>query len=196
MDPTVELAVDGFPLDPADHDIRFHRELSTWLELEKSNRVPVALQFDPPSERPRWLRPAVRRFAWVRAHSELIAGDRKLDARIAHLISHLVNRIYKPESGVIEEATFAELALQASAIEESGAGSMFRADTADCCWISLKPALVRQRAGIYTRCCARCPRKIASAACTSWRGTCSWRLKTPRTASHRGARNYAMICGN
>jgi hypothetical protein len=29
---TVEPA--GFPLDPADADFRFHRELSTWLEIE------------------------------------------------------------------------------------------------------------------------------------------------------------------
>jgi len=130
MDPTVELALDGFPLDPADPDIRFHRELSTWLELASANRVPVALQFDSPAERPLWLRPALRRFGWVRAHRDLIAGDRKLDARIAHLISLLVNRIYKPESEAIEETTFAELALQAPAIDQSGAGSMFRADTA------------------------------------------------------------------
>jgi hypothetical protein len=126
---TIELAVDGFPLDPADQDFRFHRELSTWLELEKPNPVPVALQFDAPSERPRWLRPALRRFAWVRSQGELIASHRKLDARLAHLISLLVNRLYKPESAMIEEATFAELAAQASAIEASGAGSMFRADT-------------------------------------------------------------------
>jgi hypothetical protein len=31
---TVELGIDGFPLDPADADFRFHRELSTWLEIE------------------------------------------------------------------------------------------------------------------------------------------------------------------
>jgi len=61
MDPTVELALDGFPLDPADPDIRFHRELSTWLELASANRVPVALQFDSHTERPHWLRPALRR---------------------------------------------------------------------------------------------------------------------------------------
>src|SRR6185312_15325855 len=126
---TIELAVDGFPLDPTDPDFRFHREMSTWLELEKPNRVPVTLQFDSPSERPRWLRPALRRFAWVRSQGELIASHRKLDARIAHLISLLVNRLYKPESGTIEEATFAELAVQAPAIEASGAGSMFRGDT-------------------------------------------------------------------
>jgi hypothetical protein len=126
---TIELAVDGFPLDPADPDFRFHRELSAWLELEKPNRVPVALQFDSRSEWPRWLRPALRRFAWVRSQGDLIASHRKLDARIAHLISLLVNRLYKPESGTIEEATFAELAVQAPAIEASGAGSMFRGDT-------------------------------------------------------------------
>src|SRR5438045_3449572 len=97
---TIELAVDGFPLDPADPDFRVHRELSSWLELEGSNRVPVALQFDPSSDKSRWLRPAVRRFAWVRAHGDLIPRDRKLDARIAHLISLLVNRLYKPESGM------------------------------------------------------------------------------------------------
>jgi hypothetical protein len=130
MDPTVELAMDGYPLDPNDPDIRFHRELSTWLELQKSNRVPVALQFDPPADRSRWLRPALRRFAWVRSHAGLIAGDRKLDFRIAHLISLAVNRmsLEKPESG--DEDTFAELALRAAAIEACGAGSMFRADTA------------------------------------------------------------------
>src|SRR6185437_9104094 len=65
----------------------------------------------------------------VRSQGELIASHRKLDARIAHLISLLVNRLYKPESGTIEEATFAELAVQAPAIEASGAGSMFRGDT-------------------------------------------------------------------
>ncbi|HEV8413825.1 MAG TPA: hypothetical protein VGQ49_09545 [Bryobacteraceae bacterium] len=129
MDPTVELATDGFPLDPADPDIRFHRELSAWLELEKPDRGPVALRFDPPAERSRWLRPALRRFAWVRSHGELIAGNRRLDFRIAHLISLLVNRMYPPDTGVVEEI-FCELALQAAAIEESGAGSMFRADTA------------------------------------------------------------------
>ena len=129
---TIELAVDGFPLDPSDPDIRFHRELSTWLELENSNRVPVALQFDPASERSRWLPPALRRFAWVRAHAELIAGDRTLDFRIAHLISLLVNRmsLEKAESEVAQEDTFAELASQAAAIEATGAGSMFRSDTA------------------------------------------------------------------
>jgi len=130
MDPAVELALDGFPLDPNDPDIRYHRELSTWLELDQTPRVPVALQFDASSERVRWLRPAVRRFAWVRTHTALISGDRKLGSRLAHLISHLLNRIYKPESEAIEEATFAELALQAPDIDASGAGSMFRADTA------------------------------------------------------------------
>src|SRR5579872_1805625 len=127
---TVELAIDGFPLDPADADFRFHRELSTWLELEQPNRVPVAMQFDPPAERSRWLHPALRRFVWVRSHGDLIATDRKLDFRIAHSISLVVNRmsLEKAESG--DEDTFAELALQAAAIEESGAGSMFRADTA------------------------------------------------------------------
>ena len=130
MDPTVELAMDGFPLDPNDPDIRYHRELSMWLELEKWNRVPAALQFDPPSERSRWLRPALRRFAWVRAHSELIASDRKLDARIAQLISLVVNRM-SLEKGAAgsEEETFVELASHAAAIEEN-AGSMFRADAA------------------------------------------------------------------
>jgi len=52
MDPAVELAIDGFPLDPNDPDIRYHRELSTWLELDQTPRVPVALQFDASSEHP------------------------------------------------------------------------------------------------------------------------------------------------
>src|SRR6185295_1245656 len=131
MDPAVELAIDGFPLDPNDPDLRYHRELSTWLELAQTTHIPVALQFDATLERPSWLRPAVRRFAWVRTHARLIAGDRKLDFRLAHLISHLVNRLYKPESEAIEETTFAELADQVAAIAASGGGSsMFRADTA------------------------------------------------------------------
>ena len=132
MDPTIELAIDGFPLDPNNPDFRFHRELSSWLELEGSNRVPVALQFDPASDKSVWLRPTVRRFAWVRAHRGLIPADRKLDARLAFLISFLVNRMYvqQPGSGRLDEETFSELALQAAAIEESGYGSMFRADTA------------------------------------------------------------------
>jgi hypothetical protein len=129
MDPMVELAVDGFPLDPADPDVRYHRELSTWLEIENSNRVPVALQFDPSGERSCWLRPALRRFAWVRAHAALI-GDRKLDARIARFISLLVNRISLEKPGRDQEDAFSELALQAAAIEGSECGSMFRADTA------------------------------------------------------------------
>src|SRR6266566_332769 len=107
MDPAVELAVDGFPLDPNDPDIRYHRELSTWLELAQTTHIPVALQFDASLERPRWLRPAVRRFAWVQTHQALIPAERKLDFRIGHLISHLVNWLYKPESEAIEEATFA-----------------------------------------------------------------------------------------
>ena len=132
MDPTVELATDGFPLDPNDPDIRYHRELSSWLELEGSNGVPVAMQFDPRSDKSVWIRPAVRRFAWVRAHGESIPRERKLDARLAFLISFLVNRMYvqPSESGRPDEQTFAELAAQAAAIEESGASSMFRADTA------------------------------------------------------------------
>src|SRR3984957_12208733 len=133
MDPTVELAVDGFPLDPTDPDIRFNRELSSWMELEGSNRVPVAMQFDPRADKSVWLRPALHRFAWVRAHGDLIPRDRKLDARLAFLISFLVNRIYvqQSESGRPGEETFAELAAQAAAIEESGgSSSMFRADTA------------------------------------------------------------------
>jgi hypothetical protein len=89
----------------------------------------VALQFDPSGDRSRWLRPALRRFAWVRAHAALI-GDRKLDARIARFISLLINRISleKPERDL--EDAFSELALQAAAIEGSECGSMFRADTA------------------------------------------------------------------
>jgi len=143
MDPTVELAVDGFPLDPNDPDIRYHRELSSWLELEGSNRVPVAMQFDPRSERSSWLRPAVRRFAWVRAHSELIAAEKKLDARIAHLISLVINRMSldSSEFGRADEETLAELAAQAAAIEVSGAGSMFRADTARLLLAGLKGGL-------------------------------------------------------
>jgi hypothetical protein len=129
MDPTVELGPDGFPLDPADPDVRYHRELSTWLEIQTAPGAPAAWRFDPPAEWPRWLRPALRRFAWVRAHAALL-GDRKLDARIARFISLLVNRISlgKPERD--QEDTFSELALQAAAIEGSESGSMFRADTA------------------------------------------------------------------
>lgn len=123
---TVELAIDGFPLDPNDPDIRYHRELSTWLEIEKPNRVPVALQFDPPSERQHWLRPALRRFAWVRAHSTLM-GDRKLDTRLAQLIGHLVNGMYPPN--VPDATALGDLAVHAPAIDMIGAGSMFRADT-------------------------------------------------------------------
>ena len=131
MDPAVELAIDGFPLDPNDPDIHYHRELSNWMKLDQTPRVPVAVQFDASSERSHWLGPAVRRFAWVRKHAALISGDRKLDFRLAHLISHLVNRLYKPESEAIDEATFAELALQTPAIDASGGGSsMLRADTA------------------------------------------------------------------
>ncbi len=128
MEPTVELATDGFPLDPAEPDIRYHRELSTWLEIDKSQGVPAALRFDPPAEWSRWLRPAVRRFAWVKAHASLIAANRRLDFRLAQLISHLVNRLW--ESAGIGEETLAELASQTAAIDASGAGSMFRADTA------------------------------------------------------------------
>jgi len=129
MDP-VELAIDGFPLDSSDPDFRIQKELSTWLELRSSPGVPVALRFDPAANWSHWLRPAIRRFAWVRAHRDLIPSDQKLDFRIAHLISHLLNRIQGPEPSELDEATFAELALQAAALEESGAGSMFRADTA------------------------------------------------------------------
>jgi hypothetical protein len=123
MDPTVELGPDGFPLDPADPDVRYHRELSTWLEIQTAPGAPAAWRFDPPAEWPRWLRPALRRFAWVRAHAALL-GDRKLDARIARFISLLVNRISlgKPERD--QEDTFSELALQAAAIEGSGYGSL------------------------------------------------------------------------
>jgi hypothetical protein len=131
MEPTVELAVDGFPLDPNDLDIRYHRELSTWLEIDNMHRGPAALQFDPPAERPRWLRPALRRFAWVRAHEGLISG-RQFPFRLAHLISVLVNRMsLEPDSKDVQQETFAELAGQAAGIEASGGGSsMFRADTA------------------------------------------------------------------
>lgn len=129
MDP-VELAIDGFPLDPGDPDFPIQRELSTWLELRTSPGVPVALRFDPAANWTHWLRPALRRFAWVRAHGDLIPGDLKLDFRIAHLISHLLNRIQGPKPSELDEGAFAELALQAAALEEAGAGSMFRADTA------------------------------------------------------------------
>lgn len=145
---TVELAIDGFPLEPSDPDVRLQRELSTWLEIEKPNRVPVALQLGPPEDRSRWLRPALRRFAWVRAHSELIAPGRRLDFRIAHLISLLVNRMSldKPEPGGDTEQTFVDLASQAAAIEASGAGSMFQADTG-----RLLIQLVRSGIGPATR---------------------------------------------
>jgi hypothetical protein len=142
MDPTVELATDGFPLDPADPDIRFHRELSAWLELEKPDRGPVALRFDPPAERSRWLRPALRRFAWVRSHGELIAGDRRLDARLAHLIGHLVNGMYPPYTPV--ESALAELAAHVPALDTVGAGSMFRADAG-------RLLLAAAKAGIASR---------------------------------------------
>lgn len=128
MEPTVELGIDGFPLDPNDPDIRYHRELSTWLEIDKSQGVPAGLRFDPAEEWSRWLRPAVRRFAWVKAHALLLSGERKLDFRLAHLISHLINRL--GETGPMAEDSLAELASQAAAIDASGAGSMFRADTA------------------------------------------------------------------
>jgi len=143
---TVELAIDGFPLDPADADFRFQRELSTWLELENPSRIPVAMQFDSPVEHARWLRPALRRFAWVRSHRELIPGDRKLDFRIAHLISLVVNRMYFERPETRDEETFSELALHAPAIEESGAGSMFRADTA-----RLLLDLVKAGISVHTR---------------------------------------------
>ena len=139
MDPTVELGIDGFPLDPADPDIRYHRELSTWMEIDKSQGLPAALRFDPPSEWSRWLRPAVRRFAWVKAHGSLIAPDRRLDFRLAHLLSHLVNRLW--ESAGISEETLTELASQAAAIDASGAGSMFRADTARLLLAAMKACM-------------------------------------------------------
>src|SRR4026207_1488929 len=117
---SVELAIDGFPLDPGDQDFRFHRELSTWLELRTSPGVPVALRFDPAVNCTHWLRPALRRFAWVRAHRDLIPCCRRLYFRLAHLVSPLLNRIQGPEPSDLDDAAFAELALQAAALDEAG----------------------------------------------------------------------------
>ena len=44
MDAMVELAIDGFPLDPKDPDIAFHRDLSAWLEVQNGPKVPVPLR--------------------------------------------------------------------------------------------------------------------------------------------------------
>jgi hypothetical protein len=136
---TLELASDGFPLDPGDPDIRYHRELSSWLELEASHGVPVALRFGRPNDWPDWLRVALRRFAWLQAHRDLIPGERQMEARLARLIGHLVNRIYPPPPA--DENTLAELARHAPAIEASGAGSMFRADTGRLLLAAAKPGV-------------------------------------------------------
>ncbi len=126
MDP-VELSVDGFPLDPSDPDVSIHRELGNWLELETPQAGPVALRFDPAAEWTHWLRAALRRFAWLQAHRELIPHEGQFETRLARLIGRLVNRIYPPPAP--DEHTIAQLARHAAAIDRLDAGSMFRADT-------------------------------------------------------------------
>jgi hypothetical protein len=134
MDPTVELAIDGFPLDSNDPDIRFHRELSTWLELDKARTLPAALMVavPAPEERWDWLRASLKRFQWVRNHAELLAGGRQFDRRLAELIARLVNRMNFVDAGSIarvHEAELTALASQAAALEQCGCERIFRADT-------------------------------------------------------------------
>ena len=128
----VELAVDGFPLDPGDPDIRFHRDLSSWLELDKGRRVPVALQVGAPTpeERWDWLRASLIRFQWVQNHAGLLAGSRPFDRRLAELIALLINRISLIDSKSVQvhEKELAMLASQAVALDACEAGSMFRSD--------------------------------------------------------------------
>jgi hypothetical protein len=132
MDPTVELAVDGFPLDPSDPDIRFHRELSAWLEVDKGRRLPVALQtvVPAPEQRWDWLRASLLRFQWVRNHAGLLAGGRPFDRRLAELIGLLINRISLVDSKSVHvhEKELVMLASQCAALDACEAGSMFRSD--------------------------------------------------------------------
>jgi hypothetical protein len=132
MDPTVELAVDGFPLDPNDPDIRLHRELSAWLELDTSRRVPAALQVGVPAPEQRWdwLRASLLRFQWARNHAGLLTAGRPFDRRLAGLIALLINRISFVDSKSVQvhEKELALLASQAAALDACEAGSMFRSD--------------------------------------------------------------------
>src|SRR5260221_12692595 len=132
MEPTVELAVDGFPLDPGDPDISFHRELSSWLELDKRRRVPAALQVGTPTpeERWDWLRASLVRFQWVQNHTNLLAGSRPFDRRLAELIALLINRISLVDSRSVQghDKELAMLASQGGALDSCDPGSMFRSD--------------------------------------------------------------------
>ena len=124
--------VDGFPLDPGDPDIRFHRELSSWLELDKGRRVPVTLQVGAPTpeERWDWLRASLIRFRWVQNHAGLLAGSRPFDRKLAELIVLLINRISLVDSRSVQvhEKELAMLASQGVALDACEAGSMFRSD--------------------------------------------------------------------
>jgi hypothetical protein len=133
MNPTVQLAVDGFPLDPNDPDIRFHRELSAWLELDNVRRVPVTLQTSAPAPEQRWdwLRASLLRFQWVRNHAALLAAGQAFDRRLAKLIALLINRISLVDSKATHshQKELAMLAVQGAALDACEAGSMFRSDT-------------------------------------------------------------------
>jgi hypothetical protein len=131
MDPAVELAIDGFPLDPKDVDIAFHRDLSTWLELEKGPKVPVPLQVAPaPEQRWDWLRTSLVRFQWARNHANLLASSRPFERRLADLIGLLINRISfaDPKSTHLHQKELVLLASQAAALDVCGVSTMFRSN--------------------------------------------------------------------
>ena len=130
MDAMVELAIDGFPFDPKDPDIAFHRDLSAWLEVENGPKVPVALRIAPiPEQRWDWLRASLVRFQWARDHASLLAG-RPFEPKLADLISFLINRISLADakSAHLREKELILLASQAAALELCRVSSMFRSD--------------------------------------------------------------------
>ena len=129
MDRIVELAPDGFPLDPNDPDIGLHRDLGAWLELERG--LPAPLQVAPaPEQRWDWLRASLVRFRWTRDHSSLLAGGERFERKLAGLISLLINRISftEPKSAHLHEKELALLASEAPALDLSVVTSMFRSD--------------------------------------------------------------------
>lgn len=127
----LELATDGFPLDPEDPDVTFHRDLSGWLETESGARVPVPLQIAPaPEQRWDWLRASLVRFQWVRDHTTLLPAGERLGRKLAELISLLINRVAfaDAKSADVHEKELLLLASQAAALDVCTSTSIFRND--------------------------------------------------------------------
>jgi hypothetical protein len=119
MDTGIDLSVDGYPLDPADPDVKYHRELGYWLETGNRSSSPVALREGPPEEWWRWIQSILRRLDWLGRNAELLPERDRWTSALAHLFTLLLNKVrFSGQSKKLPEETVIAIALAIGPLEK------------------------------------------------------------------------------